>query len=65
MLPESNDVKSSDAPLTAKTQQQKRRLIDYAATYPNIYIIFYASEMVLNIKTDVSYLVLPNIISRT
>ena len=38
--------------------------MDYTATYPDTFIRFYASDMVLNIDIDVSYLVLPNEKSR-
>ena len=35
-------------------------LLDYAATYPNPKLRFYASDMVLHVDSDVAYLVLPN-----
>jgi hypothetical protein len=38
--------------------------MDYAATYPNVYVRYYASDMVLSIDSNVAYLVLPNTRSR-
>ena len=34
-----------------------QRLMEYVHTYPNTYIRFYASDMILNIDSDVAYLV--------
>ena len=33
--------------------------MDYLATYPNAYIRYYASDMILNIDSDAAYLVAP------
>ena len=38
--------------------------MDYTASYPDAYIHFYASDMILQIDTDASYLVLPKTRSR-
>ena len=38
--------------------------MDYAATYPNVYVRYYASDMVLLIDSNAAYLVLPNTRSR-
>ena len=38
--------------------------MDYLATYPNAYIRYYASDMVLNIDSDAAYLVAPKARSR-
>ena len=38
--------------------------MDYAATYPNSIIRYYASDMILHIESDAAYLVLPNARSR-
>ena len=35
-------------------------LMDYAATYPNPKLRFYASDMVLHVDSDAAYLVMPN-----
>ena len=39
-------------------------LLDYAATYPNPKLRFYASDMILHVDSDAAYLVLPNAKSR-
>ena len=31
--------------------------MDYAATFPNTYVRYYASDMILNIDSDAAYLV--------
>ena len=36
-----------------------QRLMDYEATYPDTYIRFHASDMILNIDSDAAYLVAP------
>ena len=41
-----------------------QRLVDYANTYPNAYIRFYASDIQLMIDSDIAYLVLPKARSR-
>ena len=41
-----------------------QQLIDYVATYPDTYIRFYASNMILNIDSDATYLVAPKARSR-
>ena len=33
--------------------------MDYVATYPKAYIRYYASQMILNIDSDVAYLIVP------
>ena len=38
--------------------------MDYAATYSNVYVRYYASDMVLSIDSNAAYLVLPNTRSR-
>ena len=38
--------------------------MDYVATYPDTYIRFYASDMILNIDSDAAYLVAPKARSR-
>ena len=41
-----------------------QQLMDYVATYPDTYIRFYASDMILNIDSDAAYLVAPKSRSR-
>ena len=38
--------------------------MDYVATYPNAYLRYYASDMVLHVDSDAAYLVAPNARSR-
>ena len=34
--------------------------MDYAATYPNVYVRYHASDMVFMVDSDAAYLVMPN-----
>ena len=38
--------------------------MDYVSTYPNAYIRFHASSMILHVDSDAAYLVLPKAKSR-
>ena len=38
--------------------------MDYLHTYPNAYIRFYASDMILHVDSDAAYLVAPKARSR-
>ena len=38
--------------------------MDYTATYPNAFIRYHASDMILNIDSDAAYLVAPQAKSR-
>ena len=38
--------------------------MDYVHTYPDVYIIFHASDMILNIDSDASYIAAPKSRSR-
>ena len=49
---------------TTKTTDKAQQLMDYLNTYPNAYIRYYASDMVLHIDSDAAYLVAPNARSR-
>ena len=57
IFPALNEIASEQAQLTQKTMVKEQRLIDYGHTYPNAYIRFYASVMILNIDSDAAYLV--------
>ena len=50
-----NNIGSKQASAT----DTKTMLLDYAATYPNAKIRFYASNMNLQADSDAAYLVLP------
>ena len=64
MLPSLNDIGSKQASATTSTKKQYTMLIDYAATYPNAKIRFYASVMNLQADSDAAYLILPFACSR-
>ena len=52
MLPALNEVASQQAKSTADTMKKCLRLLDYATTFPDVYVRFYASDMVLRVDTD-------------
>ena len=64
MLQALNEIASQQACPTQYTLQKCRRLLDYATTYPNAKIRFYASDMTLHVDSDAAYLVLPKARSR-
>ena len=64
MLPALNTIGSEQAKPTESTKNKCKKLLDYAATYPNAYIRYHASDMVLHVDTDAAYLVLPKARSR-
>ena len=64
MLPALNEISSTQAKPTKYTQEECQQIMDYAATYPNVYVRYHASDMVLTIDSDAAYLVLPNARSR-
>ena len=45
-------------------EEKTERLMDYLHTYPDAYICFYASDMILHIDSDAAYLVAPKDHSR-
>jgi hypothetical protein len=64
MLPALNDISSKQSKATEDTKKQCTMLLDYAATYPNAKIRYYASDMQLQVDSDAAYLVLPQAKSR-
>ena len=64
MLPAINEISSKQANPTQNTWEAYQMLLDYACTYPNAKIRYYASDMCLHADTDAAYLVLPNAHSR-
>ena len=64
MLPALNDISSQQAHPTVKVKDKIQTLLDYANTYPNVFLRFYASDMQLHVDTDAAYLVLPKAQSR-
>ena len=59
-----NDIALTQANPTENTKKKCIRLMDYVATYPDAYIRYKASDMILNIDSDAAYLVLPKAKSR-
>ena len=49
---------------TELTMKRCRHFLDYMATHPNAKLCYYASDMVLNVHSDASYLSAPNKRSR-
>jgi hypothetical protein len=64
MLPAINEISSQQANPTENTWKACEMLLDYACTYPNAKIRYYASDMCLHADTDAAYLVQPNARSR-
>ena len=59
-----NDLPQQQSQPTIATREKCNRLMDYIATYPNAFIRYHASDMILNVDSDAAYLVLPNARSR-
>ena len=53
-------ISVSSKPKKTITQAQAERLMNYAATYQDACLQYYARDIKLNIDSDASYLVLPN-----
>ena len=59
-----NHIGTTQAQPTQATKEQCIRLMDYLSTYPNTFLRFHASDMILHIDSDAAYLVLPKAKSR-
>ena len=59
-----NNIALSQANPTVNTKKKCIRLMNYVSTYPDAYIRFHASEMVLFADSDAAFLVLPKAKSR-
>ena len=59
-----NTISHSQSQPTLKTKQECQQLMDYFWTYPNAYIRYHASDMLLHVDSDAAYLVLPKAKSR-
>ena len=55
-----NELGGEQARATEKTRDGCNMLLDYVTTYPNPKICFYASDMILHVNSDTTYLVQPN-----
>ena len=64
ILPALNDIAREQAKPTERTLEKAKRVLDYVATYPEAYIRYHASDMVLRIDSDAAYLVAPQAKSR-
>jgi hypothetical protein len=59
-----NDIATKQTEATEKTQGATNRLLDFLATHPDATIRCHASDMILHIHSDVSYLSVSNAQSR-
>jgi hypothetical protein len=59
-----NDIATEQTKATEKTQAATNQLIDYFATHPDAIIRYHASDMILHIHSDASYLSVSNARSR-
>jgi hypothetical protein len=59
-----NDIATEQTKATEKTQASTNQMLDYLATHPDATIRYHASDMVLHIHSDASYLSVSNARSR-
>jgi hypothetical protein len=59
-----NDITTEQTKATEKTQAVTNQLLDYLATHPDATITYHASDMILHIHSDASYLSVSNARSR-
>jgi hypothetical protein len=59
-----NDIATEQTKMTEKTQAATNQLLDYLATHPDATIRYHASDMILHIHSDASYLSVSNARSR-
>jgi hypothetical protein len=59
-----NDIATEQTKATKKTQAATNQMLDYLATHPDATIRYHASDMILNIHSDASYLSVSNARSR-
>ena len=64
MLTALNTISSEQAKPTKQTEQKCQRLLDYAASYQNVFLRYHASNMILHVDSDAAYLVMPQARSR-
>ena len=60
MLPALNEILSSQAKITQYIKKECQQIIDYSTTYLDVYIYYHASNIVLLVDSDATYLVMPN-----
>ena len=59
-----NEISGKQARPTQHTKNAVHHLLNYVATHPHAVVRYYASDMILHIDSDASYLVLPGAKSR-
>jgi hypothetical protein len=59
-----NDIATEQTKATEKTQAATNQLLDYFATHPDATIRYHASDMILHIHSDASYLLVSHARSR-
>ena len=59
ILPALNKIASAHSKPTERTKDKAEQMMDYLNTYPEAYIRFYASDMVLHMDSNAAYLVAP------
>jgi hypothetical protein len=59
-----NDIAAEQTKVTEKTQATTNQILDYLATHPDATIRYHASDMILNIHSDASYMLVSNARSR-
>jgi hypothetical protein len=59
-----NDIATEQTKSTEKTQAATNQLLDYLATHPDVTIRYHASDVILHIHSDASYLSVSNARSR-
>jgi hypothetical protein len=59
-----NDIATEQAKATEKTQAATDQLLDYLVTHPGATTRYYASDMILHIHSDASYLSVSHVRSR-
>ena len=64
MRPALSAIAAQQSKPTEKTWKQLLHFLDYAATHPSATVRFYASNMILNVHSDASYLTEPKARSR-
>jgi hypothetical protein len=55
-----NDIATEQTKATEKTQAATNQMLDYLATHPEATIRYHASDMILHIRSDASYLSVSN-----
>ena len=64
ILPALNEIASHQEQPTQQIIDKSQHHMDYVHIYPNAYIRYYVSDMILNIDSDVASLVAPKSLSR-